>query len=978
MKKTKKILSLVLALMMIFSSVGILAEDATTTALSFTDVVDGTKTADAISKLVAYGIMNGYPDGSFKPDGSITRAEVAAVIVRFEKLADNLPADAVTGFSDLDNDDSSAWARPYVKAAVDAGIINGFEDGTYRASEPVTYEQLIKMIICAINYDIIATSEKSKLESMGQATTWSSGYIAAANRYGITLNALTADVTKPASRGTVAMVTSNALAAPVLNIVTDNEGNVSYEMGDTTVGEEGRDKIVEVDGYVSGNYYTSLTTQAPQIGKNELLVTVDGTERAFKMSEATASIADVADLLGKQVKLYYSEIDREIIRIIPDSTNISIVIKEEDKKNITDTEINYADISGRTKSENISGYKFIYNGKYMDTMVGSDLENAGQYQFTNGKIELLKNNHVGIVKVTNYFVGVVKNYVRNDYKLTFRYGATYEGNSEYRFESSTYARPEIYVDGAKTELDSLTLSNYNVVNILKSPAGSLGNIINKVYVTKRAYSGRGEVTSKSNTVRKVGIDGKDIYLTKFYDNFTTTSDDQKAPFEVGHTYRKIYLDHTGQIAAVNYSPTATGSDKYGYLLFAGENRDRTGYAIRFIDANGNDSVLNVKSSVKVDGQKVTDSNLASTLLSKIAPEDISAFTGNGATNITYHQPIRYTESGGAVDTIDTIVSVGGGEGDSFSRSIKYSDGDSTVKSAGSILEQAGTTFRVGSNTKVIYVPDNRASYTEYTSLTNSKAFPASETIRVEAFDLNDDSVASYVVVYGTDPSLKFDNSSPYMIVTGKNYYGGSELYLVGYVNGSTGDPKEVKVSVDGYKSSVAESSAENVGKGDVIRYLTDASGEIISVMIWYDADNPVQEVDFADYAFDADHNNVRRYQISSNKSGAYSFSYGTPTSYVEDINNDTGKVMDIVLQLSFTIPEDTTSGDSWKTTANKTFKCIDSGKLVPVYEITSDGVVWVETESLEVNVASASEPSRVIVLHDGSTTPQAKAIYIIK
>ena len=46
-------------------------------------------------------------------------------------VADTLPKDAVTGFWDLDSDDSRAWARPYVKAAADLGIINGFPDGSF-------------------------------------------------------------------------------------------------------------------------------------------------------------------------------------------------------------------------------------------------------------------------------------------------------------------------------------------------------------------------------------------------------------------------------------------------------------------------------------------------------------------------------------------------------------------------------------------------------------------------------------------------------------------------------------------------------------------------------------------------------------------------------------------------------------------------------------------------------------------------------
>ncbi len=980
MKKMRVILSLILSFLMIFSSVGIMAEETAeapaSAASTFSDISGGTKLSEAVEKLVAYGIITGYEDGTFRPDGSITRAEASAVIARFEGIATNLPVDAVTGFKDLDEDSSSAWARPYVKACVDAGIINGFDDGTFRAKETVTYEQIIKMVLCAIDYAGVAESEKLKLEALGNATTWSSGFIMAANKFGITQGAVMADVTKPASRGTVAFLVSNAYKAPIMVPVKDKEGNVNYEIGSGTIEEEGRDKLVEIDGYVSGNYYTSLASQAPGIGKNELLITVNGVERTYKMSDMLSGNVDVADLLGKQIKAFYSEMDREITRITESNLNQSLIVKEQDTKNITDTEFKYTNANGNAKTESLTGYTFIYNGKYMPSMVGSDLE-SGTYEFVSGEIEFLTNNYVKLAKITNYFVGVVKSYSRTDNKVNLRFGKTYDGNSYYQFESSTYARPEIYVDGKLTDLDSLTLSSYNVLNILKSPTGTSGNIINKVYVTKKAYSGRGEVTSRSNTSRKVGLDGEDIYLTVDYDNYSGGSEEQKAPFEIGQTYNNIYLDYTGQIAAVNYSATSMGSYNYGYLLFAGENRERTGYAIRIINESGTDTVLNVKSTLKVDGQRVACENLASTLLTKIASADTTAFTNDGATNILHHQPIRYSVSGdNEVTSIDTMVSAGG-EGDSFTRAIKYSDGSSTVKSAGSTLEQSGTSFRVDSNTKILFVPDNRVAYNDYASLSRSKAFPASETVKVEAFDLNENSVAAYVLVYGTDPNLRFTNSSPYMIVTGKYVYNG-QIHLLGYVNGSTGEPKDVKVSVDGYKSSVAESSANNADEGDVIRYITNSSGEIISVMIWYDASSPVQEVDFANYSFDEDHNSVRRLQKSSDKSGAYFFMYGTPVSYIEDINATSGNVVDIVLEMSYVVPTDTTSGDTWKTTPDLEIKCLRSNKLVPVYELTSEGVQWVETDSLEIDDASEASPNRLIVIYDGTVTRTAKAIYIIK
>ncbi len=209
MKSLRKVIGMMLALSIALSSMVAFAE------AKFSDVEAGSVVETAVVKLVDKGIISGYPDGTFKPEGAITRAEFAAVITRFKGIADSAPAGAVTGFADLDADAGAAWAKPYVKAAVDAGIINGFNDGTFRAGESVTYEQAIKMIICALGYQALADEELAKIEN----ASWSAGYIAVANQKGITKDAEATDVTSPATRGVVAILTDNALedSAPAVD-----------------------------------------------------------------------------------------------------------------------------------------------------------------------------------------------------------------------------------------------------------------------------------------------------------------------------------------------------------------------------------------------------------------------------------------------------------------------------------------------------------------------------------------------------------------------------------------------------------------------------------------------------------------------------------------------------------------------------------------------------------------------------------------
>ena len=71
MKNLKKVLALVVALTMVLGTVGFAA---------YTDVAEDAGEYTAVSTLSSLGILTGYEDGSFKPDGDITRAEFAAVV----------------------------------------------------------------------------------------------------------------------------------------------------------------------------------------------------------------------------------------------------------------------------------------------------------------------------------------------------------------------------------------------------------------------------------------------------------------------------------------------------------------------------------------------------------------------------------------------------------------------------------------------------------------------------------------------------------------------------------------------------------------------------------------------------------------------------------------------------------------------------------------------------------------------------------
>jgi len=94
-----------------------------------------------IGNLVDQGIISGYPDGTFKPEGKITRAEFASILVKgFE-----LPIEGSKVFSDT----ADHWAKNSIAAAYSQGIINGYSENEFGPDDPITREQMAVMIVKA-------------------------------------------------------------------------------------------------------------------------------------------------------------------------------------------------------------------------------------------------------------------------------------------------------------------------------------------------------------------------------------------------------------------------------------------------------------------------------------------------------------------------------------------------------------------------------------------------------------------------------------------------------------------------------------------------------------------------------------------------------------------------------------------------------------------------------------------------------------
>ena len=273
----KKHLALVLALVMVLSSFSFVSA-----APDFSDL-DGHENAEAVARLELLNVLKGYPDGTFKPDNTITRAEFAAVAVRVSGLenvamaAKGLP----TGFSDVP---AWHWASGYVGTAAKMGIVNGIGNGLFAPETPVKYEEAITMIVRALGYEPMAQARGG----------YPFGYLIVANEIDLLEDAMGVQGTW-ATRAFVAQITDNALEIPMMIQVgfgTDTKWVVSGE-------EDTKEKwLLDQMGFAT------VEGRITSTDKDDLEIYIDAEERDDRGTYDVAEAFDFFAFEGVKVKAW--------------------------------------------------------------------------------------------------------------------------------------------------------------------------------------------------------------------------------------------------------------------------------------------------------------------------------------------------------------------------------------------------------------------------------------------------------------------------------------------------------------------------------------------------------------------------------------------------------------------------------------------------------------------------------------------------
>ena len=162
----------------------------------------------AAQELEKYGIVRRNHLGALTVEGPVTRAEMAKMLVLMMGLT---PDSENCNFTDVPKDHS---AYGFIARAAAFGIVNGMGDGTFLPEEDVTYQQAMKMIVCALGYGVDAEHKGA----------YPHGYVMTAMNLGIAPG--NAVMTDSADRGDIMLMLAHALDVPLMVAVEDEHKTV--------------------------------------------------------------------------------------------------------------------------------------------------------------------------------------------------------------------------------------------------------------------------------------------------------------------------------------------------------------------------------------------------------------------------------------------------------------------------------------------------------------------------------------------------------------------------------------------------------------------------------------------------------------------------------------------------------------------------------------------------------------------------------
>ena len=370
---------------------------------AFTDQADIKVDSDVVDTLVSLGVIEGFEDGSFQPNGTVTRAQMAKMIYVLRTGNSDASAynDDKTSFTDI----GTHWARGYIKYCQSLNIIAGKSTTKFDPNGNVTAQEAAKMLLVTLGYD----AQKAGLVGAG----WASKTNALADENGLLENVNTS-FTAACPRQYAAQLIYNAIDAATVVWRDDAYTNQNYNGKDNqTIGEKymGLSKTVGILEEVTKDNDKDTYSLYVNTDKYE-----DECSGKKLLNNFTKVSKDYSALKYQKVKVLYKDKDKVfgVYAMTDDNTVVSAVMDQ--------VKMDSADkikIDGTKYTVDTNNSTVYVNGKDTNTKIAvwvnahSEGENIGKAS-TVQAISNSSNNKINILKVTTFETKKVT-YVGKDY-----------------------------------------------------------------------------------------------------------------------------------------------------------------------------------------------------------------------------------------------------------------------------------------------------------------------------------------------------------------------------------------------------------------------------------------------------------------------------------------------------------------------------------------------------------------------------------
>ena len=396
------------------------------------------KNTEAVDMCTALNIIGGYPDGTFKPEGNITRAEVTKMIcVALNGGKEpNVGTNATPTFSDVRTNANSAWAEGYIESCYAQGIVSGVGGGKFAPAGNVTATQMAKMLLVALGY-------KSENEGF-TGNAWATNVNVRASQKGLYEDLENIDVNAALTRDNAAQMIWNALNAYEVEykttLITDSKGQLTSQITvqDKLVqGTEGFVKITLLEDKYESNTTTGILTKIEWNDTDKEYKYTIGED--VKNGNVTTpaptfqSATDFSDLFGMKVKVVYTKDkksnDIKVFGIVPKDSKILA-------KGIMD-DIEYSD----TKEIKVDGTKYktdetvsslkaqAFNGTKTGLFSGKKVVTSLKPYYT---VNVIDNDNDGKVDVVVYLPVTVA-------KVTYAGSSSITAGKSYKYADENIA-----------------------------------------------------------------------------------------------------------------------------------------------------------------------------------------------------------------------------------------------------------------------------------------------------------------------------------------------------------------------------------------------------------------------------------------------------------------------------------------------------------------------------------------------------------